>query len=160
MELEQTQVDDFLAAKKVALGEGPVDWEHKTPELATWSAIVEVDAVRKGEVRLVANPRVDRAWSFMLLLHKTAVYRLEDQPPPARHLNRGCPESFPRRIGCEPHEHVWIRGRDLHCARPVDSLRDGDHHDFFKAFCERANLEFQSEYRPPEPPMQMLELGS
>jgi hypothetical protein len=159
VELSQAEVDAFIAAEKRVVGSS-MDWEWQGDERARWSSAVEVDAVRRGEVWLIANALIPRSWHFSLCLHKTTVLRLEDQPPPARHQNRGCPEGFPARIGAIPHEHVWIDGCNLNCVQPREDLLGEDHRAFFQAFCERANLVFAADYRPPEPPEIRMNLAT
>lgn len=159
VELSQAEVDAFVDAEKHVVGSS-MDWKHEGEERALWSAPVEIEAVRRGEVWLIANPLVPRAWHFKLCLHKTTVLRLEDQPPPAKHQNRGCPSDFPRKIGAIPHEHVWVEGRNLDCVRGRNDLLDADHHAFFQAFCERANLIFEADYQPPEPPEMRMNLAA
>ncbi len=162
MGLDQSEVDAYLQADKRIVGDGPIEWERPAPDCSRWSGTVEVDAVRVGEVWFIANPELPKAWHFTLSLHKTVVYRLENQVPPARHQNRrGCPDGFPGRFGAVPHEHVWIAAvPKLRCARPIKELADGNHHAFFQAFCERAKLVCGPEYSSPLPPFTEMELGS
>ena len=151
MALSQQEVDEFMRALKVVPSTANMEWDKPEPHRYLWSAPIEVDAQLVGELRLFSNPNFERAWHFKLRLHSDDVYRLDVRPDPGRHSNPpNRPEGFPRVVVEPEHEHVWIEGLDLRCARPVPGLEVSDHRGILEAFCSRTNVRFEPVYVAPQ----------
>lgn len=141
-----------MAAEKLVPGTRRMEWEKPGEHRHySWDAPIEVQAARVGELRLLANPKVPRQWSFSLLLRAEEVYRWDVRPKPSGHENPpGCPPGFPNKVPEREHEHVWVEGLACKCARPLGGLAASDHCGIFEAFCTRTHVRFEPEYIAPE----------
>ena len=161
-ELTQAEVDQFMSADKRVPNGGEMRWQEaggKSRAQAYWRGLVEVEAVAVGTVYLHLNRQFLRRWTYKLSLHGVDVYRIDVRTAPARHSNPpGCPDGFPRRVTEPEHEHVWVQGLDLRCARSLDGLAGAAHRQVFDEFCKRARLTVEPVYSDPPADVQ-LELG-
>lgn len=147
--LSQQEADEFMGAtKRTPSPERPFQWD----EAKLWARSrypVEVRAAQVGEVFFVASLEVPQHWTFKLEVRGEEVYRL-DVRPIGRHRNPpNCPVGFPRTVPESAHEHVYVEGLDMKCARPLANRDIANHAQCFTAFCTMAKLTFEPEYRPP-----------
>jgi hypothetical protein len=151
MALTQAEVDEFMIAEKVVPASAVMEWEKPEPQRYLWGAPIEVSAQRVGDLRLFVNPNFERAFHFKLRLHGEDVYRLDVRPLRGGHDNPpGRPEGFSKRVPDPVHEHIWVEGLALLCARPIDGLETSDHRAIFEAFCVRTHVRFDPEYIAPQ----------
>lgn len=146
-----------MAAEKVVrgvtTGGAPrrIEWQKPEPDRYFWRVPVEVDAAYVGELMLFANPNFPRSWHFKLILRDEEVCRWDVAPPPTKHSNPpGRPDGFPGKVYDAEHEHVWVEGLDLKCARPLEGFSSSDHRAIFEAFCDRTNVRFEPDYVAPQ----------
>ncbi len=140
-----------LAAEKLVSAHVVMKWEKPEPNRYLWNAPIEMKAQLVGRLHLFANPNFGRSWHFKLRLHTEDVYRLDVRPVRGGHSNPpGRPPGFPGAVPEPVHEHVWIDGLDLMCARPVPGLDASDHRATFEAFCSRTNVRFSPGYVAPQ----------
>lgn len=152
MALAQADVDAFMAVEKVVPGNTatPMKWAAPVPTRRIWRGPVEVAGGRVGEIFLLANPSLPRAWTFKLDYHGEKVYRIDVKPAAARHCNlRACPEGFPNKVRNREHEHVYVEGLSDACARPIEGFESSDHRAIFDEFCRRARIVFNPAYISP-----------
>jgi hypothetical protein len=116
-----------------------------------WRGPVEIEGRQMGQVILLANPSLSRAWTYKLDYRGENVYRIDVKPSPARHGNpRACPSDFPAgKVRSREHEHVYVQGLDCDCARPLAGLGSSDHRAILEEFCARANIRFLPGYASP-----------
>ena len=149
MSLSAAEVQEFLDARKVVRAR-VMEWEKPAPDRYLWTAPIEVDATRVGQLFLFVNPNLPRAWIFKLSLHGEEVLQWHVKPGPSGHNNPpDRPEGFDRKVREPEHEHVWIEGLDCRCARALEGFSTSDHRAIFEAFCEKANIDFQPDYVAP-----------
>ena len=139
-----------------------MDWQQPGPGRLIWRAPVEVDAELVGQLFLFVSARAEteRSWAFKLSLHEEEVFEWHARAEPSGHNNppTGCPAGLPRKVRSPNHEHIWVEGLDLRCAREIRGQDDlSTHKRMFDAFCSRAVIRCEPTYRPP--PIQ-LELSS
>ena len=73
-----------------------------------------------------------------------------------KHRNRGCPNEFPRRVKRRPHEHVWVPGAGVRCARPLDGVDGLGEREHLALFCDRMGINLQTGYSAPVLAEQMV----
>ena len=154
MELTQGEVDDFMLAEKIvpARRSRVIEWDCRTPDKCLWRAPIEVDAVRVGEIVLFVNPSFDRSWIFKLRYQEQTVYAWHVRPIPGNHPNPGGrPRGFPRKVPEPEHEHIWVKGLECSCAKPLPGLETSDHSATFQSFCKRTRVRCKPVYSPPQP---------
>lgn len=140
-----------MAADKVVPADAQMIWSKPEPSRYLWNAPIEVAAQLVGRLYLFSNPSLPRRWHFKLRLHSADVYRLDVRPIPGGHDNPpGRPDGFPKSVPDPVHEHVYVEGLDLRCARPVPGLEASDHRAIFEAFCARTNVRFDPVYVAPQ----------
>jgi len=140
--LSQQEADDFMAAAKVVSGQ--LDWIAGR-DAAACKGWVEVGGARVGTVVFVASLEFDHWWSFNMLLHGDEVYRLDIRPLGAtpNHPNPwNRPEGFEKRVRGHIHEHIYIEGLGVECARTVDRPIPIDHAAALCLFSELARSRF------------------
>lgn len=132
-----------------------MSWQVVNDERVRWTAGVEVDAARVGQLFLFVNPQFERAWLFKLSLHAEEVLQWHARPLPSGHNNpvSGCPEGFARKVRSANHEHIWVENLDCRCARPIENFDLSTHERMFRSFCDRALIRFEPTYQTP--PAQM-----
>jgi hypothetical protein len=59
------------------------------------------------------------------------------------------PAGFPRNVPERVHEHVYVEGLDLRCARPLEDQAIVNHAHMFRTFCGMTRLTFEPPYAPP-----------
>lgn len=147
----QDEVDGFMAADKIAPARGrPFRWDERNAWANTRNP-VEVGAAQVGEVVLVTSVETPQHWSFILRYRGVEVYRLDVRPTEnlGNHGNpANRPAGFPKRVR-GAHEHVYVEGLDVWCARPLDVPQAPNHEQMFRVFCERARLTFEAPYQSP-----------
>jgi hypothetical protein len=145
-----------MAADKIVPSASPLAWENPSPTQILWRGPVEVDSIQRGMVTLYVNPTFPRSWSFKLSLHRDEIYRVDVKMPPARHSNPPTrPAGYPRLVTSLEHEHCWVEGLGLRCARPLEGLSDADHQRILDEFCKRARIDFRPEYSEPTDGVQL-----
>jgi hypothetical protein len=153
MALSQEEVDEFMAAEKVVLGDPnePMKWQAPVPSQRLWRGAVEIDGRRVGEITLYANPAMSRNWLFKLSYRGEEVYQIHVRPNQARHSNPpGCSDKCPEgKVRAREHEHVYVEGLGCRCARSIDGLGASDHRAILDEFCTRARLRFDPGYQSP-----------
>jgi hypothetical protein len=148
MAITREAVEAFLAApKRVVARGGEIRWTAISLDSLRWRAPVEVEATAQGMLWLLVNRSLPRTWNFKLELRGEAVSMWHFKPL-VHHRNIGCPDDFPKRVRGE-HEHVWIEGRGMDCARPLKNLGSSSHEQVLRSFCERTNIDLQAVYRAP-----------
>lgn len=153
MALAQEDVDAFMAAEKLVPGDPSVamKWAAPVPSRRLWRGPVEMEGRRMGEVILLANPSLPRAWTYKLDYRGEKVYRIDVRPSQARHRNpRACPARFPSgKVRSREHEHCYVAGLDCDCARPLEGFEASDHRAILDEFCRRAHIRFRPGYASP-----------
>lgn len=146
-----------MAAEKVVPGQKGggtrrvMNWEKPSRDRYYWQAPLEVEAAQVGAFFVFVNPNFARAWCFKLSLRDEEVCRWDVRPLDAGHSNPAtCPAAFPGRVTEREHEHAWVEGLDLKCARPLDDLASSGHRAIFEVFCKRTDVRFEPEYVAPE----------
>jgi hypothetical protein len=149
--LSQAEVDDFMAAAKVVPGSHVMAWHQPVPSRSLWRGAVEVEAARVGEVILITNPAIARAWHFKLDYRGEEVYRIDCRSGRIRHTNpANRPNGFDPKVLDGVHEHVYVETLGCDCARGMPRLATSDHAAIFNEFCTRTHVLFQPTYRPPQ----------
>jgi hypothetical protein len=153
MALTQAEVDEFMAAEKVVPRDpaAPMKWAAPVPSRRMWRGRVEIEGRRLGEVLLLANPSLPRAWTYKLDYRSEPVYRIDVKSGPARHPNpTRCPSDFPPgKVRGREHEHIYMEGLDCECARPLGGLGSSGHRAILDEFCTRARIRFLPGYESP-----------
>jgi hypothetical protein len=147
--LRQREADEFMAAAKVVPGAGrPFVWR----ESEAWARArfpVEVDAIQQGEAILVSSREEPQHWTFKLTYHGDEVYRL-DVRPLGNHPNPwNRPAGFPKSVRERVHEHVYVEGLGVDCARPCTDQTVTTHRPMFDTFCDLARVAFEPPYAAP-----------
>ncbi len=139
-----------MAAEKVVPASATMKWLKPEPSRYLWNAPIEAQAQLVGRLHLFANPHFERDWHFELRLHSEDVSRLDVRPMRGGHSNPpNRPAKFPGSVPEPEHEHVWIAGLGLRCARPVPGLETSDHRATFEAFCARTHVLTRFEWIRP-----------
>ena len=56
---------------------------------------------------------------------------------------------FPAKVRTREHEHWWIKGLDLRCAKDLKNLTGLSHEQTLVRFCTRMRLDFEPKYFEP-----------
>src|SRR5687768_9892881 len=135
--LTAESVTAFLALPKRATidANGPqLHWEPSGLDAAV--AVLTLQSEEAvAAVRLVAGYDSWRHWTLILSLGTEQIYSWHFKENGV-HANTGCPSGFPRKAP-NPHEHLWVPGHDLSCARALQDFaqeRPSDLKTCFEAF--------------------------
>jgi hypothetical protein len=156
--LSQQEADDFRAAAKVVPeSDGPLVWRKSSKNVVVCDVGVEIDAVEVGTLLMVADLEVDRHWSFGLLRERQEVYRIDVRPigrTPSHGNPCNCPADFPRKVRAHVHEHIYVEGLGVECAKAIECDLPALHSTALALFCENARICFMRAY-PSLPEVQI-----
>jgi hypothetical protein len=148
MALTQAAVDEFLAADKVVRARvAGMQWREAGVDTLRWRGEVEVEGVTRGTLWLQVNRSLPSTWNLQLDLHGESVLMWHFKSP-VNHRNVGCPNTFPRRVK-GAHEHVWVEGLDMRCARELEGIEGFDLERVLQGFLARTNIRSDILYRAP-----------
>jgi hypothetical protein len=161
MTLTASDVQRFLTEPK-ATTSGRMRWTDRNLHVRMSRTPVEADGARVGELFLIANVALERAWTFKLLRRGEEVLRWDFTTTPYRHRNqRACVVAGLPKVVREPqHEHLWRPGAGTDCAEalPANLAALTSHEQVLNAFCERAIITLEVSYQPPPPTGEQLTL--
>jgi hypothetical protein len=160
--LTPTIAEQFIAAEKVVPASERMNWRRRNDAILFCRIGVASAGATVGELVLLVSVVVARTWGFKLLRRSEEVVRWDLAAPPVRHSNPpGRPPEFPGKVTTLEHEHRWVQEFGVRCALPLDlpPSTANDHRQALVAFCDRANIRFDTFYEPPPPPGEQLQLG-
>jgi hypothetical protein len=137
-------------------------WRQRNEAIVLCRVGVVSQGATVGELLLLVSLVASRNWTLKLLRRGDEVVRWDLTEPPVRHSNPpGRPVGFPAKVTALEHEHRWLPDFGLRCARPLDLPPEaaGNHAQALAAFCERANILFETSYEAPPAAGEQLQLG-
>lgn len=162
MALTSTIAEQFLAAEKSVPASERMTWRRRNDAIVFCRLGVSSVGATVGELVLLVSVVVPRSWTLELLRRSEEVVRWDLASPPIRHSNPpGRPPEFPGKVTALEHEHRWVQGFGVSCAVPLElpASTANDHRQALVAFCDRANISFDTTYEQPPPPGEQLQLG-
>lgn len=158
MAITQAEAEAFLAAAKEI--PEPMKWTTRHGRAADVAQVrLEEGGLTIGDLVLVQMPADARHWSFKLRTSGTEVLRWDYLPEGRlrRHRNpASSPAWLPRVDRSLVHEHPTIGGRQGPFSLSLEDVDTHDHEHAFQYFCERANINPLTNYRPPPEPQLAL----
>ncbi len=114
---------------------------------------MEVDrAILAASIWLWVNTTVPRSWLFKLKLGREEVYQWHIRPGPPKHGNPpNCPRDrgFRAKVRTREHEHWWIDGLGLKCAKELKNVARLTHEMTLERFCKKMRIDFGPTYFEP-----------
>lgn len=151
MTLTASDVHGFLAEPKTTPA-GAMRWTERSLHVRMCRVPLEVDGARVGELLMIVNVALPRAWNFKVMRRGEEVLRWDFACGPCRHRNRkACVEAgLPKIVQALEQEHLWRPGAGMSCAEPLPGEHSASsHQDVLDALCRRAMIKVEVSYEPP-----------